>query len=955
MLRSLACGSAVTLGSVAIAAFALGFGDLSVHSSLGQPLDADIPLLSVPPGDSHKIKVAVPPKRVFEHAGVARSASINHIHLRVIKGENGGTHIHMSTNGPFRSPYLDLLLQISSPQGRVVREFTALINPPGESISSGQAASGPVSHKIPLQPAEAGPSAYGQNAADPSLPTTYGPVKRNETLWRVAQKLRPRGKVTQDQMVLAIYKHNREDFSGNINTLHAGAMLHVPAASVIASIDPAHAFEVVRQQVQKAGASQGSGSKETADPAAGAQGAAAARTASQDDKASVGADKTNRAGEDPPQEGQGGQNGAIRISDKVLSRLEAKAQQSSGNPFQAEPLPPEDVSASVPAANGESGKTVSSASETAHAASSQGASATDPTSSNTVKIKHNALTIKQSFNPVSDKSAANIATATEMLLNSAGAQSSRGGSISATATREKSVDQSLSGEAAAQKFAIGGGDATDAEKKPHAPVSGQVAAQPPVATESPAKKSDASVLPFGLSRKRVIIGLLLILLLLLLLQRRRRKQDRNSLAPKDETNSTQAATGNDNAQAEDKYTVGPAVTVESAELAEAEELPAAAVEAFAERQEDQLQAEVDSPIPDGERLPGENQVPDVESVLADGDFNTAYGLYDEALAGVRQGLVAHAGSHELKLKELEILFAAERSTEFLECARAFQMELAGDEEAWQNVTQMGRRLLPHEPLFRQDAGEPGVTTATDGDAGTDDSLEWPEGEALEGGAADNERLDTDDDVIREADRVSPVSVNDAPGGARHEVLTDDWTHMLDFEPQAPQQPAAMPSTSDDQLDIPAVEFDLPELQANESEHSATDTSAGNELDAEDEKLSEWSEHDWNALLSIAASPRPSASTDAGDDVESEEQQASKDADAADLEFDRDWSVGNGDDIETKLDLARAYLEMGDHGMALGLLDEVAKQGNETQRREAETLLEHVEAGRDHAYEACSRS
>ena len=150
MLRKLGFGlTAVAMMAPGVAA-ALGVGDYQLHSYLNQPLDMDVSLHEVGDLSAEEILVNLAPQSEFDAAGVDRSYFLNRLEFSVEFQDGDKAQLHISTDQPVREPYLNFLVEFLWPTGRLMREYTVLLDPPSFADSTVTAA--PVISRVP-QPA----------------------------------------------------------------------------------------------------------------------------------------------------------------------------------------------------------------------------------------------------------------------------------------------------------------------------------------------------------------------------------------------------------------------------------------------------------------------------------------------------------------------------------------------------------------------------------------------------------------------------------------------------------------------------------------------------------------------------------------------------------------------------------------------------------------------------------
>lgn len=246
-LRRVAAGFGLLAGVChAGAAFALGFGEIELDSALNQPLDARIALVSLSENERNTLSVRVAPPALFERFGIERTALADE--LRVEVGDSGSGHrvvLHLSTRRPVREPFLRFLLEADTAEGRALREYTVLLDPPGQAPATParQPAAGRTSATSTPGPTPRTDRAPSANARV----ERYGPVRAGETLSRIATRLRYRD-ATLDQMQLGIYRENPQAFGDDMSVLLRGSMLTIPAPDQIRAIDAETARQTVRAQ-----------------------------------------------------------------------------------------------------------------------------------------------------------------------------------------------------------------------------------------------------------------------------------------------------------------------------------------------------------------------------------------------------------------------------------------------------------------------------------------------------------------------------------------------------------------------------------------------------------------------------------------------------------------------------------------------------------------------------------
>lgn len=248
----------LTLAVASCLAFAAGgalaasLGKLTVLSGLGQPLRAEIEL-GATPEELAGMNARIAPREVFKQNGVDYQTALNEVSLIVEKRPNGRSLVRVMSLRPINEPFLDLLVELDWPAGRLVREYTFLLDPADIAArqSAPQSAEAQVVETVASPPpvaakpvARPSPEA-AKPAAAPEKPAAGSHlVKRGETLRGIAEANANEG-VSLEQMLIGLYRTNPDAFLGkNINRLKAGAILELPDPAVAAAIPPDEAKRV---------------------------------------------------------------------------------------------------------------------------------------------------------------------------------------------------------------------------------------------------------------------------------------------------------------------------------------------------------------------------------------------------------------------------------------------------------------------------------------------------------------------------------------------------------------------------------------------------------------------------------------------------------------------------------------------------------------------------------------
>ncbi|MGP9831256.1 FimV/HubP family polar landmark protein [Marinobacter sp. NSM] len=257
-VRKLAVAMALAGGLGSGVVQALGLGEIELQSWLNEPLDAEISLREsrgVDPGD---VFVNVAPEAAYQRIGIDRHQFLSRLRFEVVTASDGSLVVNVSSREPLREPYLNFLLELTWPNGRLMREYSVLVDPPVYAEDSGVQEQVSAPSAAPATSAQPAPrsqeSVRRQAQAESSFARgyqadTFGPTRPSDTLWTIAQRVRPDSSVSMQQVMLALQDQNPNAFiGGNINRLKRGEVLRVPTTEQIRSRSQAEANRVVAQQ-----------------------------------------------------------------------------------------------------------------------------------------------------------------------------------------------------------------------------------------------------------------------------------------------------------------------------------------------------------------------------------------------------------------------------------------------------------------------------------------------------------------------------------------------------------------------------------------------------------------------------------------------------------------------------------------------------------------------------------
>ena len=264
------CVLAVTMAALPLFVNAAGLGRLNVLSGLGQPFRGEIDLVFVQPGEADSLVVSLAPPDAFSTAQITYPSSSLGLRFNIEKRGNGQYYVTVNSAQAITEPFLDLLVELNWASGRIQREYTALIDPVGyaPSLASGsstkfspsvlpgtrttgaiksttskpyKAVNQDVQTKEPVAT-----ESRKDSSAQESVIDSYK-TKGGDTLSAVAKKIKPEG-VSLDQVLVSLYRSNTDAFDGNMNRLKRGKILRVQSALEMQQVGVKEARKEVQVQ-----------------------------------------------------------------------------------------------------------------------------------------------------------------------------------------------------------------------------------------------------------------------------------------------------------------------------------------------------------------------------------------------------------------------------------------------------------------------------------------------------------------------------------------------------------------------------------------------------------------------------------------------------------------------------------------------------------------------------------
>jgi pilus assembly protein FimV len=261
-------------------ALALGLGRLNVQSALGETLRAEIEVTSITPDEASNFNVRVATPDSYRAAGVDYNSVLPGTQVVLQRRPDGRSVLTLTSDRAVQEPFVDVILEITWSTGRLVREYTLLLDPPSTRVAAAPAPSAAPATAPIITPAPAAPTAEparrtspspraaapvpSAEPAEPRKPASRAPVgdapsaeavgadeykvKPGDTLSRIAGRTQRSG-VSLDQMLASLYQANPDAFiNSNMNRLKSGVVLSVPSAETAKAITPAEARQMIQAQ-----------------------------------------------------------------------------------------------------------------------------------------------------------------------------------------------------------------------------------------------------------------------------------------------------------------------------------------------------------------------------------------------------------------------------------------------------------------------------------------------------------------------------------------------------------------------------------------------------------------------------------------------------------------------------------------------------------------------------------
>jgi len=852
---------------------AIGMGGINVASALGQPLKAEVELVSVKKTEKSSLVARLASPDAYKSAGLVYPYG-NKFKFQIESRANGEPYIGVSSAQPVNDPFVSILIELTWASGKLLREYTFLLDPPDYIAEQPKPAEvqavAPVVQTEPLETAakpveQAVPAAatpvVSQPADKPALAAPVKPsapegksvatgeitVQRGDTLSKIAIQNKP-DEVSLERMLVALYRANAGQFDGkNMNRIKAGKILRLPDQSELMGVAQSDAAKEIRAQ--------------TADWNAYRQKlAAAAPAASQ------------------PQEARQVATG------KIASSVADKA-----------PVAKESAKEVLKLSKGEAPGDKANA-------GAAGKSMTAQDKKNAEQedaiAKEKSLKEEQARAALLEKNLKDMERLAKLKSEAAALAQS---SVAASEVAASEVPGAVSAAAAASAVAVASEVKPAPEAKPKPKAKPVVVPQPSLTDQI-------------LGEPLYLAGIVAILLGLgglgFVLNRRK-----------------QGAAGGGKKKPDEQHEDDSAITGRMA----APVAPSPETGDFTSTT--------------GEH-PATTPQQDEVDPISEADLFLNFGRDAQAEEILKEALRSTPNNHQIHLKLLGIYVNRKDVNSFSSIAR--QLKDSGDEEAWQQAAAMGRKLEPGNPMYGgarsiEDTGSATMQT-TVLNARPDFVVEDTSAHDVDfdlGGTEKTAALTDDDSAMAQAEAMDFDVTSTSPSMA-----------AMDFDVTSTGQTLAAPADMD--FDVTSISPSIPAASAEE------ETALPNLDDLVFDVTSSSP-----AMQAAQPEAEPAAQADDGGmeftlDFPVEDTAAKKPASAAqpaetdfaDISLNLDDIGAPGEpaaetrdehwhEVATKLDLAKAYQEMGDLAGAREILDEVLREGDEGQREVAQSMLDQL--------------
>lgn len=257
--KTLAAAATLALAGLSLDVSAFALGAVTVHSHLGEPLRAEIEVPQISEAEAKTLQATLASPQAFQAAGVEYNPAVVGVRVTLHQRKNGQSYLRLVGTRPVNEPFLGIVIESSWSNGRVVRDYTMLIDPadPGKrqtaeanqaqtSASKNGGAKPAVAEQVTsARPSKANRSSRTAAASGDGETVT---VRRGDTAYGLVASITPQG-ISLDQMLVALQRANPHAFiRGNVNLLKAGAVVTLPTEEQASAITRSAARRAVVAQ-----------------------------------------------------------------------------------------------------------------------------------------------------------------------------------------------------------------------------------------------------------------------------------------------------------------------------------------------------------------------------------------------------------------------------------------------------------------------------------------------------------------------------------------------------------------------------------------------------------------------------------------------------------------------------------------------------------------------------------
>lgn len=899
--------AATTIGFLSpLTSHAFGLGKIDVKSALNQPFQAEIPIAALRPEEKGNLEVRIASEEEFNKAGLNRSILLSQMEFDIV--ERGGQDlILISSKQAIKEPFLDFLISATAGAGLMLREYTVLLDPPEYVMAESRGfISSPAAAETRAATSASTASQRATTTASSGFSGNSYKVTRSDTLWHVALQTRPDSDVSVHQMMMALLEENPDSFANNnVNGLRAGVTLQVPARSDITAMSKAAARQAfaeqneawknrnrpattVTQQTEpdstettpNTAAETASETQQTADSAAAAS---APGVAEGDARLQLVAPEEEVSSEDDAAPNVTGNDQISQLTEQLtLAQETIEAQAQENIDFEARMNAMEDqletMRRLISLKDADLARLQSMLEEDNPelAAAATPALQDDSAESASVMAENAPEPAVEGEETLAQLDAESATQGEVATDNDAGAASN---DDTGSAADDANSESDATDEAGAVADTDSNNEASESSssdaEQTQSQQDGLVSILAGALNLDQAKTQ--STIDQGkqfIADNKLPVALGLLLVLLLIWLLVRRNSREVTW---DE--AVRKLDKNDRS----KDTESPSVV--AVDEADNQDAPLAG-----EEQDDQKT---------------------VAELVEQADMFVGYADYVQARSALEKARGLEPANTLVAYKLLFVLYKQEQAEAFVELAEQTDFDQGSYE--WDEVSQWGRELLPGHALFEKPAESDAAEALAETPLMTDSAAEESISEA-----------EADDDV---AISEEAVTTQDNHIEFEFDDFADAETQQALEDTEAAAEEKADTVSSDNDLDDDLLAFDTDFGQREETASLEDDSTL--ELDINEQEQP-------GQTLSFDEELQ-AADADDSEFEETEQFDLSADDDTPDLEFD----IGELDDIdeaETKLDLAAAYVDMGDPDGARSILNEVLVEGNDAQKDRANDLL-----------------